>query len=101
IAAFGVEPRLKWPNDLLVAAAEGDRKVAGILTEMASSGPRVEHLVVGIGVNLTVREFPEELRAIAGSLALAGAVGVDRARFAAVLCERLEHWLNQFTDGGA
>jgi BirA family biotin operon repressor/biotin-[acetyl-CoA-carboxylase] ligase len=101
ISRFGVSPRLKWPNDLLVATPDGDRKVAGILTEMASSGARVEHLIVGIGVNLNVQEFPDELLAIASSLRLAGGAPVDRARFAAVLCERLEDWFNQFSTDGA
>jgi BirA family biotin operon repressor/biotin-[acetyl-CoA-carboxylase] ligase len=100
IERVGVAPRLKWPNDVLVDTRDGERKVSGILTEMATSGTRVEHLIVGIGVNLDARELPEELETIATSLRLAGGAPVDRARFAAVLCERLEHWFNQFTDGG-
>jgi len=101
IARFGVVPQLKWPNDLLVAAADGTRKVAGILTEMSSSGRKVEHLIVGVGVNLNATNFPDELRPIASSLRLVGGAPVDRAGFAAVLCERLEDWLNQFSDGGS
>jgi BirA family transcriptional regulator, biotin operon repressor / biotin---[acetyl-CoA-carboxylase] ligase len=38
----------KWPNDLLL----GDAKVGGILTEAAVSQGRIEHVVVGVGVNL-------------------------------------------------
>lgn len=44
----GVEPRLKWVNDVLV----GGRKVAGILVEAESTGDRVDFLVAGIGVNV-------------------------------------------------
>jgi BirA family biotin operon repressor/biotin-[acetyl-CoA-carboxylase] ligase len=44
----GVEVRCKWPNDLLL----GDAKVGGILTEAAVSEGRIEHVVVGVGVNL-------------------------------------------------
>ena len=59
--AIGAEARIKWPNDVLV---EG-RKVAGILVEgRAHEG----WAVLGIGVNVAVREFPGELREIAGSL---------------------------------
>lgn len=44
----GVEPRLKWVNDVHV----GGRKVAGILVEGESTGARLDFLVVGIGVNV-------------------------------------------------
>src|SRR5205814_6531712 len=36
LAAAGAAPRLKWPNDVLLPTSGGLRKVAGILTEMAS-----------------------------------------------------------------
>jgi BirA family biotin operon repressor/biotin-[acetyl-CoA-carboxylase] ligase len=59
--AIGAEARIKWPNDVLVE----DRKVAGILVEgRAHEG----WAVLGVGVNVAVREFPGELREIAGSL---------------------------------
>jgi BirA family biotin operon repressor/biotin-[acetyl-CoA-carboxylase] ligase len=37
-----------WPNDVLV----GGRKVAGVLAESAVAGDRLEHVVLGFGVNL-------------------------------------------------
>jgi BirA family biotin operon repressor/biotin-[acetyl-CoA-carboxylase] ligase len=40
--------RLKWPNDVLLHGG----KLAGILLEAQGSGGRVEHLAIGIGVNL-------------------------------------------------
>lgn len=46
--ACGVEARCKWPNDILV----GDHKAGGILAESTVAGGRVEHVVLGIGVNL-------------------------------------------------
>jgi BirA family biotin operon repressor/biotin-[acetyl-CoA-carboxylase] ligase len=105
LARFEVTPQLKWPNDLLL----GGKKVAGILTEMASARDRIEHLVVGIGVNLNARAFPDEIRAIATSLAEARGLPpertpdhtVDRALFAATLCERLEVWVERFVADGA
>lgn len=57
----GEEARIKWPNDVLV----DDRKVAGILVE---ARPQEGWVVLGIGVNVAVRAFPEELRDIAASL---------------------------------
>lgn len=63
----GVETRLKWPNDLVVAVGDTDRKLAGILAEAdwpdGSSGPVA--VVVGIGVNVNWPEaVPTELSAI-------------------------------------
>lgn len=46
---------LKWPNDLLAAPADADEpvgKVAGILIESVSRGSRLDHAVVGVGLNL-------------------------------------------------
>lgn len=48
LASFGIEGRLKWPNDVLL----GERKLAGLLAE-SSSGPQgTEWVVLGIGVNV-------------------------------------------------
>lgn len=45
---WGVEARLKWPNDALV----GERKLAGVLVEAGSQGGALDHAVLGMGVNL-------------------------------------------------
>ncbi|MCU1536268.1 MAG: Biotin--acetyl-CoA-carboxylase ligase [Humibacillus sp.] len=69
-AGHELDPRLKWPNDVLLAD-DGDRKVSGILCELVlrPDGPVV---VVGTGVNIDQdrAELPVET---ATSLALAGA----------------------------
>jgi BirA family transcriptional regulator, biotin operon repressor / biotin---[acetyl-CoA-carboxylase] ligase len=97
LLAFDVTPTLKWPNDVQLDG----KKVAGILTEMSADIDHVHHLVVGIGVNLNARAFPDEIAAIATSVALQRAAPVTRAEFAAVLCARLENWFNQFIADGA
>ncbi|MEK1940970.1 MAG: bifunctional biotin--[acetyl-CoA-carboxylase] ligase/biotin operon repressor BirA [Pseudomonas sp.] len=43
---------LKWPNDVLVSG----RKIAGILLEMTGDPADVCHVVVGIGVNVNMRD---------------------------------------------
>ncbi len=60
---------IKWCNDVVL----GGRKLCGILTE-ASLLPdgSAEWLVVGIGVNVGQREFPDDIAEIATSLALQG-----------------------------
>ncbi|HTA19793.1 MAG TPA: biotin--[acetyl-CoA-carboxylase] ligase, partial [Polyangia bacterium] len=59
LTALGLAPRLKWPNDVQLVG-DGNRKVAGILTEMSSEGGRVGHVVVGVGLNVNGAEFPPE-----------------------------------------
>ncbi|HEX3694761.1 MAG TPA: biotin--[acetyl-CoA-carboxylase] ligase [Polyangia bacterium] len=82
LTTFDMAPRLKWPNDvqLTVTDAASPRKVAGILTEMATEGAHVAHVVVGIGLNVNTREFPSDLADKATSLVLARAAagGDDR-----------------------
>ena len=80
-----VEAMIKWPNDVWV---EG-RKVSGILVE---GRPQEGWAVLGIGLNVATREFPEELREIATSLALAGA-SVTRDEALAALLAALDEAL--------
>jgi BirA family biotin operon repressor/biotin-[acetyl-CoA-carboxylase] ligase len=63
--------RVKWPNDVVVGAPGGGelRKVAGILIEASIAGHEANALVVGIGVNVHTRQFPDELARTATSLA--------------------------------
>lgn len=64
-----VNIRLKWPNDLFI----GGRKLSGILLQSNLSAERVNFLVLGIGLNVNQTEidFPEELRKKAISLRMA------------------------------
>jgi BirA family biotin operon repressor/biotin-[acetyl-CoA-carboxylase] ligase len=88
---------IKWPNDVLL----GGRKVAGILAEMEQVGGQ-RAVVLGIGVNLnsTAGDFPDELRDKATSVHLATGADVDRARFAGALLSRLEARYDQWRRDG-
>ena len=61
-AASALHCQLAWPNDLMI----GDKKVGGVLTEIVDGVP-----LVGVGANLNVTEFPEEIAHRATSLKLA------------------------------
>lgn len=72
----GLYPSIKWPNDIMIDG----RKVAGILAESALSGPRVQHAVVGIGVNVALDVSADlEIAATATSLNHASGSEIDRA----------------------
>lgn len=62
----GLEAQIKWPNDIVA----GGRKIVGILTEMSAQVDYVNHIVVGTGINVHQREFPEEIAQTATSLDL-------------------------------
>ena len=86
LAGLGVpDASLKWPNDVQLRG----KKVAGALAH-GTSDEKGGVLVLGIGVNVHQRalDFPEELRATAISLAMAGA-DVDRLALFARLCAEL------------
>lgn len=59
---------IKWPNDVFVR----ERKIAGVLVEIADG-----RALVGIGINVAARAWPEALRRSATSLA---DEGIDRDR---------------------
>lgn len=86
----GVVPGIKWPNDLLL----GGKKLGGILTEMETESEQIRHLVVGLGLNVDTRAFPEELAATATSLAL----GLGRPLPINSRLAILKAWLEEFED---
>ena len=54
----GLEPALKWPNDVLVASAGAAGKLAGILVEAAAQTGPAAQVVVGMGLNVDLDERP-------------------------------------------
>jgi len=86
--AYSLDPRIKWPNDLLL----GGKKAAGILAEMEAEMERIRFIVLGIGVNLNMtREmFPAELLYPATSVSLELGRKVNRPAFARRLLKSLD-----------
>lgn len=60
------EAQIKWPNDVVV----NGKKICGILTEMSAQFDYINHIVIGIGINVHNEHFPEEIAETAGSLLL-------------------------------
>ncbi|WP_055568528.1 biotin--[acetyl-CoA-carboxylase] ligase [Streptomyces atriruber] len=94
----GVDTALKWPNDLLVTVGDQERKAGGILAERAGSASG-GGIVVGVGLNVTLRE--DELPVpTAGSLALAGAKVTDRDPLLRAVLRSLEQWYGDWRAAG-
>ena len=92
-AATGLQTHVKWPNDVCVAGRP-PRKLAGLLAEAGSSGDRVLHVVLGIGINVLPAAYPPDVAARATSLE--GELGRAVSR-AAVLTECLAGVWQRYT----
>jgi BirA family biotin operon repressor/biotin-[acetyl-CoA-carboxylase] ligase len=84
----GLQPEIKWPNDLLIRG----KKVAGILTELSAELDHVKYIVLGIGVdvNLSAFEFPSDLRKVATSLKVELGAAVSRPDLAVSILRELD-----------
>jgi BirA family transcriptional regulator, biotin operon repressor / biotin---[acetyl-CoA-carboxylase] ligase len=97
-SATGLQPEIKWPNDILV----GGKKVAGILTELTAELDRVRHVILGIGVevNLGAGEFSPELRKLATSLKIESGRMISRAELATAILRELDADYARICGGG-
>ncbi|MHB0977564.1 MAG: biotin--[acetyl-CoA-carboxylase] ligase [Candidatus Aquicultorales bacterium] len=86
--SLGLEASIKWPNDVMI----GGKKIAGILTEMASEPGMVDHLVVGMGINANIEpdEFTPDLMSSASSMSIAKGAPVDRLSFTRALLRKID-----------
>lgn len=90
---------IKWPNDLMV----NNKKICGILTEMSGEMNALHYLVIGIGINVntTAEDFPDELKPIASSLRLETGHPLSRQKLAARILEQLANHYKTVLDTGS
>jgi BirA family biotin operon repressor/biotin-[acetyl-CoA-carboxylase] ligase len=84
---FGIDPDIKWVNDILVQ----DKKIAGILAETTET-PGGTAVVLGIGINLTSSNFPPDLVATTTCLEDISNTACTRDELIEVLAKRLSHF---------
>ncbi len=98
----GLPVEIKWPNDLVVS--HGDRphgsqrrgrKVAGILTEVVSVGPR-SAVILGFGVNLRESSYPPDVATVATSLEGELGRSVDRHLILVESLVSMARWYERF-----
>ena len=92
----GLDIGIKWPNDLVV----NGRKLSGILTEMVSKGMEVDYIIVGVGVNLTTMDFPEDIKDTATSLLKEGIVDIDKMKILKAFSNYFEKYFEQYSKTG-
>lgn len=72
--SLGLDVKIKWPNDVIL----GGKKICGILTEMSADERKIEYVVIGVGINVNIQEFPKELQNMATSFLLETGESYDR-----------------------
>jgi BirA family biotin operon repressor/biotin-[acetyl-CoA-carboxylase] ligase len=94
---FNLQAALKWPNDILL----NKKKCGGILTEGKFQGNLLSSTVIGIGINVneSADELPEDLRQTATSLAEESGTTVQRELMLARILNSLEPWYRRLQSG--
>jgi BirA family biotin operon repressor/biotin-[acetyl-CoA-carboxylase] ligase len=90
LAEFGLEPDIKWVNDVLV----NEKKIAGILAETSETDKGLA-VVVGIGINLRSSNFPPEIAETATSVETATHQSVRSPEVEQALLRHLGHFYDK------
>lgn len=88
----GLDFRIKWPNDIVL----NGKKVVGILTEMSTEIEYINHVVIGVGINVNTESFPEEICATATSIRLESGKAWRRAELIAAILRQFEVQYERF-----
>jgi len=91
-----LECKIKWPNDIVV----NGKKICGILTEMSSELDAVNYVIIGIGINVNISEFDEEISDIASSIFLETGHMVKRSQVIADFAKCFEEYYKIFMQTG-
>ena len=81
-----LQSKIKWPNDILIS----DKKVCGILTELDAEMDSVHFVITGIGINVNMETFPEELKQTATSLRIEKGQTISRKNIIKAVLEEFE-----------
>jgi len=83
---FHIRPDIKWANDVMI----GDKKISGILAETIDTAKGLA-VIVGIGLNLNSRSFPDEIALTATSVEAEGRTP-DPSELESSVLKYLEYW---------
>lgn len=86
--------QIKWPNDLVLHK----KKITGILTEMSADMDQVYFVIIGVGINVNLTEFSQEIKDKASSLRLETGLCLPRAKVVAKAMEYFEADYEKFME---
>lgn len=81
-----LSPQIKWPNDIVL----NGKKICGILTEMSLELESIAYVVIGVGINVELQNFSDQVRATATCLREAIVTSVNRAKLIAEILKSFE-----------
>ena len=90
----GLKPGIKWPNDIVLSG----KKICGILTEMSTEISYINYVIIGVGINVNMESFPDEIRDVATSLKIESGSEVKRASLIAAIMESFEKFYEIFLE---
>lgn len=92
-----LQPEIKWPNDILI----NGKKLVGILTELQAEADIIQAIIIGIGINVNTKHFPEELKNKATSLLIENnRQEVERAALIRAIFEQFEKLYEEYLKHG-
>ncbi|WP_456278570.1 biotin--[acetyl-CoA-carboxylase] ligase [Bacillus sp. AK128] len=94
----GLEPEIKWPNDILFDR----KKTVGILTELQAEADRINSIIIGVGINVNQSEqdFPDDIKEKSTSLFIQSGKKVNRAELIQTILEKLEKLYESYLQTG-
>lgn len=93
---LGINTTIKWPNDVII----NGKKICGILTELSAEIERINHIVLGIGINVKTIHFSPEISEIATSLQKEG-YSLSRVDMVKTILEQFEELYTNYIDNGS
>ncbi len=91
---YKINAKLKWPNDILI----NNKKVCGILTEISTSGTKIKYIIIGIGINVSNKTFPDDIKNKSTSIFLETSKVIDKNILIANILSNLQDYIKNFYD---
>ena len=92
--ALGIDTKIKWPNDAVL----NGKKLCGILTEMSTEIDYINHVVIGVGINVNQDTFPDDIKETASSLKMELGKRIKRSGLIAAVMKNFEKYYEIFQE---
>lgn len=93
---YQIKLSIKWPNDIYY----NGKKIAGILTELHGEQDKIDYLIIGIGINTHMDEYPVEIKDKAASIESIIGESPNRVQIITKLLEEFERNYKMFNHSG-
>ena len=91
-----LKAEIKEPNDIMISG----KKIGGVLVERVDTSSDIPSVIIGVGLNLNIDRFPDELKNKAASLKTFKKASIDIKGFTSALLKALDQGYLKFLKGG-